>query len=174
LSVAVLRIVCFDIINTVLKTVEELDESRSLVDLDRIVSFSSLREFEGEMARLIEPLCLRIEAKRSHQKDELGETVVRYIHGSFTEKSFCLEEVADRFDIGMSNLSRLIKDTTGNTFSEYVSSLRMELIKTRLKETDEPVKTIIVSVGYSDAANCIRKFRILEGVTPGEYRRISK
>ena len=37
-----------------------------------------------------------------------------------------------------------------------------------------PIKEIAASAGYNDLTNFTRKFKSMEGVTPGEYRRNQK
>ena len=36
---------------------------------------------------------------------------------------------------------------------------------------DKPIKEIVAEAEYLDVASFVRKFRQMEGITPGEYRR---
>jgi AraC-like DNA-binding protein len=50
----------------------------------------------------------------------------------------------------------------------------MEDVKRQLRETDKPIKEIVVQVGYLDVANFTRKFKKIVGVTPGQYRNLNR
>ena len=39
-----------------------------------------------------------------------------------------------------------------------------------LRETDDSIQTIVQSVGYIDVSSFMRKFKQVEGVSPGQYR----
>ncbi|HBG76581.1 MAG TPA: hypothetical protein DDW86_06450 [Clostridiales bacterium] len=39
-------------------------------------------------------------------------------------------------------------------------------------ETDLPIKEIILCVGYTNVSSFIRKFKKIEGITPGKYREL--
>ena len=39
-----------------------------------------------------------------------------------------------------------------------------------LIHTEMPVKDIVLKIGYIDASSFIRRFRQVEGCTPGQYR----
>ena len=72
----------------------------------------------------------------------------------------------------VSHISRTFREQQGQTFSDYLSSLRMNEMKRLLVETDLAVKQVVAEIGYSDVANCIRQFRLQEGLTPDAYRRV--
>ncbi|GAF08488.1 hypothetical protein JCM16418_2569 [Paenibacillus pini JCM 16418] len=42
----------------------------------------------------------------------------------------------------------------------------------QLKTTNDPLKDIILKVGYMDTPNFIRKFKKETGYTPGQYRKM--
>ena len=83
-----------------------------------------------------------------------------------------LEIVSDKFGLSTYYLSRLFKEITGLTFTDYITKLRMQKSKYLLINSKEGLKEIVISIGYTDLASFIRKFKKIEGITPGEYRRI--
>ena len=50
----------------------------------------------------------------------------------------------------------------------------MTFVKKQLRDSDEPIKDIVIRAGYIDVANFTRKFRNMEGLTPGAYRDMNR
>jgi len=51
-----------------------------------------------------------------------------------------------------------------------VTSLRITQIKSKLADTNLPIKDIVEGAGYKDVSSFTRKFKSTEGVTPGQCR----
>ncbi|WP_306304772.1 helix-turn-helix domain-containing protein [Paenibacillus pini] len=60
----------------------------------------------------------------------------------------------------------------GLNFIQYIWQNRMEEVMHQLKTTNDPLKDIILKVGYMDTPNFIRKFKKETGYTPGQYRKM--
>jgi len=127
-------------------------------------------ELDG-LATLVQFLCRVVIVDRSSSADRLVSHVVEFVEQNYGDGGLSLVFVADRFGTSLSHLSRVFKEHTGKTFSEYIGDLRIERMKALLRSTDLTVREIVSKVGYRDVPNCIRKFRIVVGETPGKYRR---
>ena len=53
---------------------------------------------------------------------------------------------------------------------EYLTNLRIEKAKELLSFTQHPIKRVAVEVGFTKSTNFSKRFRILTGVTPLEWR----
>ncbi|TVQ17787.1 MAG: AraC family transcriptional regulator [Spirochaetaceae bacterium] len=124
-----------------------------------------------QLAALIRSLCRLVVIDRSSSADRLASHAVEFVERNYADAGLSLVLVADRFGTSLSHLSRVFKEQTGKTFSEYISDLRVERMMIMLRSTDLTVREIVLKVGYQDVPNCIRKFRQVVGVTPGKYRR---
>lgn len=82
-----------------------------------------------------------------------------------------LSSSAEALNLNPAYVSRLFKQTTGQTFMEYVTRIRMEKSKQLLAESDMKVGEIGRLVGYSQDYYFIRLFKEHTGVPPGEYRK---
>jgi two-component system response regulator YesN len=171
-SIDVLRCMCFDIINTVLKTVLNLGLKHYADNVKTLVEFQSLDELEEKIQKVVINICSDIERRKESHNNLLRDGILHYIHEHFRSYEISLEEAAKIFQLSVSYLSRFIKDQTGSTFTQYVWKLRVEDTKRQLIETDYPVKDIVTSIGYMDVANFTRKFRQAEGITPGQFRKL--
>jgi two-component system response regulator YesN len=66
----------------------------------------------------------------------------------------------------------LFKKETNTTFSEYLTSVRMERAKELLKESNLNVATICEEVGYNDTKHFSKGFAKYTNLKPNEYRKI--
>jgi YesN/AraC family two-component response regulator len=171
-SIHMLKAMCFDLINTILKTGQEL-ELRIPTDLvKRLVQFKSLDDLEDTIHVIIHLVCYEIEQRKVSHNNDLRDNILAYIHQQFTAHELSLEFVAAHFQVSTSYLSRFMKEQTGETFTQYVWKLRNQEFKRQLKESNRPIKEIVLEIGYIDVANFIRKFKKSEGITPGDFRRL--
>jgi two-component system, response regulator YesN len=79
-----------------------------------------------------------------------------------------LEQTANQFYISKEYLSKVFKEKTGTSFSDYVTALRMNKAKELVMESKVPLKEIPGLVGYADLAYFYRVFKKFFGMTPGK------
>lgn len=92
-----------------------------------------------------------------------------YIEEHYQEH-LTLEKVAETIYICPSYLSRLFSETTGKTFIEHVSSVRVEKAKGFLAKRGYKIYEISELVGYRNVKHFIRVFKGYTGMTPTQYR----
>ena len=68
-------------------------------------------------------------------------------------------------------LSRIFKEATGFSMTDYLTELRMQEAKRRLLKTRERISEVALEVGYTDLSYFTRIFRRRFGVSPREYRK---
>ncbi|WP_135557109.1 helix-turn-helix domain-containing protein [Paenibacillus cymbidii] len=167
-----LKISCFDVINTVLRTMRELEMDDAPEAVRRAAGFGTIEELQAELGALVGVLCDRVERHKESKNSSLAEAMLRHTHEAYLSPEFSLEGLADALGLSAAYASRFFKDQTGLTFTDYVGGLRLTRIKRELIETDDPIKDIVVRCGYLDVPSLLRKFKKVEGITPGEYRRL--
>jgi two-component system response regulator YesN len=82
-----------------------------------------------------------------------------------------LSSVAEALGLNPAYVSRLFKQTMGQTFMEYVTGIRIEKSKRLLTLTEMKVGDVGRQIGYSQDYYFIRLFKEHTGVTPGVYRK---
>lgn len=97
---------------------------------------------------------------------------VSYLRIRFRDPNISLESVAEHFGMSAAGFSRSFKKTVHMGFLEYLSFLRIDDGKRRLTEPNASVAAVALDVGYQNAATFIRRFRQLEGITPGKFQRL--
>lgn len=82
--------------------------------------------------------------------------------------------IAENMNLSVDHSAKLFKQTCGMPPSEYVQSIRHREARKLLRETDLSVEAVGDRVGYSDIHYFSRIFRRLEGISPREYRKLSR
>ncbi len=95
-------------------------------------------------------------------------SVLRYIEERYRDGS--LTEIADRLHYDLHFLSRLIKRSTGKTYTELLQKKRLSQAAWLLENTDRNVNEIALSVGYENVSYFHRLFREAYGRSPKSYR----
>ncbi|EKN65219.1 AraC family transcriptional regulator [Neobacillus bataviensis LMG 21833] len=163
----------YDIMNTIMKTITDMNLSYYLEKFYYLTEIDSLEQLEEKLALFTDDICQVINRNKETQKNELQSNIFKYIADHFDQYDLSLEKLAGEFNLSTSYLSRFIKEETSITFSQYVWELRLNEVKNQLAQTKLPVKEIISEVGYIDVPNFTRKFKSAVGITPGEYRKLN-
>ena len=104
--------------------------------------------------------------------DILTQAAIEYINKNY--KTATLSEFAKNMKQSVANMSKIIKKSTGCTFSELLMRKRFSQAVIFLAETDMPVSEIIGSVGYENSSYFYNTFREKYGESPKEYRKKHK
>ncbi|NHC43200.1 AraC family transcriptional regulator [Bacillus sp. MM2020_1] len=92
---------------------------------------------------------------------------------AYIEKNFMdltLEQMAEHFKFSSTHLGRVIKKVTGKTFSMIVQEQKFKHASMLLRLTDKSIDDISREIGYNNLTYFYKKFHVLYGVTPNEYR----
>lgn len=98
---------------------------------------------------------------------EISE-IIKYIY--LHSADITLEELSNVFSFNMSYLSRVIHETSRNTFQELLKEFRMEKAEHLLRNSDLSIEQIARQVGYKNASPIYKGIRERHGVTPIQYR----
>lgn len=133
---------------------------------------NTIQAIEREKAQ--NELFVQAEKKRRFQKEPNGETdciafVKRYIEQNFSHE-ITLYDLSKVVYLNASYLSRLFKQVTGDTITEYLLQVRMEKAKQLLIQTDLLVQDIALKIGIDSPAYFTRVFKREVGCTAQEFR----
>ena len=85
--------------------------------------------------------------------------------------NFCLAGIAADYDMSVSCLAHLFKETTGVSLTQYLINCRVQAAKEHLEETALSIRDIAERCGFNDASNFARTFRKKVGCSPRKYRK---
>lgn len=95
----------------------------------------------------------------------------KYINTHFRE-NLNLETVGKEVGLNPAYFSSIFKKDTGQNFTEYVISVRMENAKRLLLQTNKELIDISYEVGYQDVKYFTKLFKKSYSLTPTEYRKL--
>lgn len=104
-----------------------------------------------------------------NHKSEYVNYVKEYIDANY-QQMIQLSGVAQSMYISTSYLSRIFKEETGYTFTEYLIQYRMDKAKKLLEETRLSCLDVAFSVGYYDYAQFSKIFKAKTSLSPSIYR----
>lgn len=173
-SLNALKAICFDVINSVVRSLSEMGVCLREETFSKMVDFVTLDQLEQQLDLIIETTCASIQEKMQNENNRIVQEIINYVNKHFTDYDLSLEQIAEKHHLSASYASKLIKEHYGVSFKHYVQELRMTYVKENLRMTSKPIKAIVHEVGYMDVANFTRKFKKEVGVTPGQYRNLNK
>jgi two-component system response regulator YesN len=94
----------------------------------------------------------------------------RYIKKHLAE-DLSRESMADRIGLNPDYFGRVFRKETGLTVTEYIVKERVSMAGRLLEDTDQPISTIAMQVGYTNFAYFSQIFRKTTGFTPSEYQK---
>jgi len=99
--------------------------------------------------------------------------VVDHITSNFAEE-LSLEQAASIAHLSPTAFSRNFQRLTGSRFTEFVTKVRIGQACSMLQVTDQKIATICHEVGFRNLANFNRHFLKVKGMTPSEYRELTR
>jgi two-component system response regulator YesN len=104
-------------------------------------------------------------------KDEYAiQKAKSYVKNSF-QGNASVSEISERLGLHPNYFSSLFKHRTGQTFSDYLRSVRIKKAMELMTTTNLKVYEIACQVGYNDNAQFYRAFRQVTGVPPGQFKK---
>ena len=99
------------------------------------------------------------------------QTAVDFIDSHYMEEDISLNTVANVANVSANHFSALFSQNMGQTFIEYLTSLRMNKAKELLRCTGMRSSEIAGEIGYKDAHYFSYLFKKTQGMTPSDYRK---
>ena len=81
-----------------------------------------------------------------------------------------LAQMADIVGLSQSYFSKLFHEIVGVSFREHLCRIRVEESKRLLLSSDYSLTEIAIAVGFADQSHYCKTFKLLIGLTPGQYR----
>ncbi len=136
--------------------------------METIFSFSELEKF---MTIFFTNIPNAISQQQREVDDDVVERIKEYIDKKYYNP-LNLDFIAGLFYMNPSYISHLFKVRTGETFSNYLTDVRIAKAKYILKTTEKKPYQIAKQVGYDNEKYFFRIFKKETGMTPEEFRKL--
>lgn len=177
LSIEMARCLMFDLISTMIKTIESLhagDEDEQfwarIEPVSRLTACRSLERLQQEMKAILAEVCRHVRGRRTSHAEHLRQAILAYIAEHCYERNLGPEEVAGHLQRNSAYIARFFREQFGVGISSYIKNLRIAEAKRLIENTELTVREIANRTGFSDSNALIRGFKTQEGITPGEYK----
>lgn len=107
---------------------------------------------------------------RKREPGDLALKAMQYIEENY-HKDITLDDAAREVNMSYHYFSKFFKESTGRNFVDYLTDLRLENAKQRLRAGRRSIKAISRETGYSDPNYFSKIFKKRTGMTPTDYRR---
>ena len=104
--------------------------------------------------------------------NKMVQKMLEFIHQNYCN-DISVQNLADLCNINQNYASQLFSQEVGDTFSTYLTNLRINRSIQLLKTTDLSVAQIASTVGYRDYFYFAKVFKKITGITPTVYRNTS-
>lgn len=180
LSVKIAQCLMFDLIGTVIKALESVNngiENEFFDKLDpvrRLADCSTVEEMKDQLLTILDEICeYKDRSKKSHNS-KLSDNIINYIESCYCDVNLSISLIADEFDANPAYLSRFFREQMGQSFSDYVNYVRIKKAKLLTEKSALSINEIAAKVGYCNSNAFIRAFKKYEGITPGQYKKIER
>jgi AraC-like DNA-binding protein len=97
--------------------------------------------------------------------------VVDFLALNYRTPELSVKDVSAASSVPVYKIPALIKERFRLSFPGYVNSLRLTEAKQLLAESDENITDIAMNVGYNNLSHFNNLFKLIEGISPGEFRK---
>ncbi len=146
----------------------------SLISVDDIYTPEQMVFHFGTFQNMIDEICVRLEDftpihDHSHISNAAFLQMVDYIDSNLN-KNCSLQQLAKEMKMNANYLGQVFKRETGETFSAYVTELRIERAKQMLQDEDATIGDVSAALGFNDYFYFLKTFKRVMGITPKQYR----
>ncbi|MFE5321555.1 response regulator [Paenibacillus sp. NPDC056579] len=137
--------------------------------LFRVDEFSTFAEAWTFVKQLAGHIIDVQDIERNKRASDTVSFVCQYIQDHI-EDELTLVKLSERVHFNPAYLSRLFKQETGSTLTDYIQEKKIARAKQLLENTDINVHEIGEMLGYGYGSNFARTFKKLTGMSPKEHR----
>lgn len=144
---------------------------RNLIDPYKVLDrYDTIDELNNWFTNIITGCVIELRKNRLNNVKSVINRARDYIVANFTNPDISLNSIAEYVYLNPAYFSKLYKKETGETYMEYLTSLRIGKAKAFLKETNIRTSDIGIAVGYQNSQYFTTLFKKVTGKTPVEYR----
>lgn len=145
----------------------------SMIDVPQYNSRMNFKENINMLKKRFREICDMVS---SNNKSELKllQRIEEYIDAHYIENDLSVTKIAEHMNVSTSYMQAYFKKHKNTTLTKYITQKRVAYAKQLLKNTDSIISVIAIKAGFTDACMFGKIFKKNEGVTPGQYREISR
>jgi len=174
-----IKSICLQIFGRAIITLHEMNREYEKSWIYKFFVWDSLKKIETlfECREYVKSILLDITdhlfINKMDDKLKIVHKVKQYITNNYYE-NISIESIARELYLSSGYMSKIFKGNTGITIQEYITSYRMDIACSLLKNTNDKIIDIANSVGYDSSSYFGTVFKSIYNMTPSEYQKKSK
>jgi YesN/AraC family two-component response regulator len=136
---------------------------------DIIAKFETQEEINEWIKDITDIVVTYLKEKRDVKVNRAIIRVQEFIRNNYNN-DLTLKMASDFVGLSESHLSNIFTKKTGQTFTDYLTSVRIEKAKELLETTNLKVYEVGVSIGYANVEHFSRVFKKFTGLSPNNYK----
>lgn len=165
---------CYQLVNSISAIVSNLNKEL-VVSRNDISYAATLADFKtvDDLINTVKNICLNVcayvQSKKTEKDEDISCRMKAYIDENYRDSNFSVQRMADHFNMTLPAISLFFKNNCNTTIIDYTTNVRMSKAKQLLIETDYSLNEITEAIGYVNTSSFIRKFKAINGITPGQF-----
>ena len=152
--------------------VEALEAALASVHIGyHINEYNPLYDYDATFTYLTESSITVQKIVQESRNNDKYTKILKYIDENISNPDMCLSMLAEHFAMSEAYISRLIKSSTGCTYSEYLESKRMKIAVDLIQNSNLNIQEICEAIGYTNQNTFFKAFKRYYHVSPGNYRK---
>lgn len=164
------------ILNAVLRVVQKYE-------LDEQLIFGEYQDYNGVLSGVatgddlllwLKSICFSISACLANERIGTTRSLIReaklYIGTNYQNSELSLEMICNHLHMSTAYFSTVFKREVGESYTSYLTGIRLEQAATLLQDTDDKTYVIAAKVGYDEANYFSYVFKKRYGVSPNKFR----
>ena len=166
--------------NVFTESLKILDESGSdsiellgnpMTVYEKITSRQTMEEMFQQLRLNLVKIQKHLFLKSSGGNDLLFHKIKIWINSRFSDPSLNLKQTADNFNISQGHLCSIFSSYSDETFTEYLTTVRINKARDLIISSDYMVYEIAYKVGYNNPTYFNSVFKKITGLSPGQYKK---
>lgn len=128
----------------------------------------------SDLSNWMHELCIKmqdmINEQRSNTTNQFIIKAIDYINENYNDPNLSFEALCNYLNVSYAYFSTIFKKETGQTFTSYLTAIRMNKAVDLLLEAKDKTYNVALDVGYSDANYFSYVFKKTYGISPFKYR----
>lgn len=141
-----------------------------IILLSELNNIYTMDEFKGRVRTYFKEIEDIFDYGLNPAMNNIAENVKAYVRQNYNDPDLYLGKIALDMNITANYISHVFKASTGISFPEYLTMIRLEKARELLVNTQHQIKDISYECGYTNVSTFMRSFKNTIGMSPGKYR----